>query len=114
LDALRSALAGRDDLLLEPILAMLLKQITDPRFSKSACSVATLLLGKSWSKTIATECLYIVTDMYADVIGQSPLIDNLLVRLKRKVTAELRFQDVVAKTLGALDMILCNSAHNEV
>jgi len=44
LDALRPALAGRDDVLLEPVLAMLMKHVTDPRYSSVACYMATLVL----------------------------------------------------------------------
>lgn len=44
-DGLRSALAGRDDVLLEPILRFLLKYITDPRFGNTVCDVASLIIG---------------------------------------------------------------------
>ena len=46
-DGLRSALAGRDDVLLEPILRFLLKYITDPRFGNTVCDVASLIIGVS-------------------------------------------------------------------
>ena len=107
MDALRPALAGRDDLLLEPIIAMLLKHITDPRFSISACNVASLVLGE-FVNIYKRQPHMRFLDMYTDIAGQSPLIDNLLVQLKRKLAAELRFQDLVARTLGALNMILCD------
>ncbi len=45
-DALRTALAGRDDVLLEPILQLLVKYISDPRFSSLACHVTGIVLGK--------------------------------------------------------------------
>ena len=44
-DGLRSALAGRDDVLLEPILRFLLKYVTDPRFGNTVCDVASLIIG---------------------------------------------------------------------
>jgi U3 small nucleolar RNA-associated protein 15 len=50
------------------------------------------------------------TDMYSPVLGQSPLIDTLFVRLQKKVAAELRFQQELAKTRGALDMIMAHAA----
>jgi U3 small nucleolar RNA-associated protein 15 len=88
---------------------MLLKHVTDPRFSSIASYMITLVLGRSLQSL--TQCILMtIPDMYADVIGQSPLIDNLLVRLRRKVTAEIRFQEVVARTLGALDMVFCESS----
>lgn len=45
-DALRAALAGRDDVLLEPVLQLLLKHSTDPRFSALACHVASIVIGE--------------------------------------------------------------------
>ena len=51
-----------------------------------------------------------MTDMYSPVLGQSPLIDGLFVRLRKKVDAELRFQKELVKVKGALDMIFASSA----
>ncbi|KAL5530718.1 UTP15 [Sanghuangporus sanghuang] len=92
-DGLRIALGGRDDVLLEPVLQLLVKYIADPRFGDLAASVASVLL-----------------DMYAPVLGQSPLIDALFVRLRKKVEEELRFQRELVKVKGALEMIFASSA----
>ncbi|KZT12456.1 WD40 repeat-like protein [Laetiporus sulphureus 93-53] len=92
-DGLRTALAGRDDVMLEPVLRLLLKHITDPRFGEMVCDVASLVI-----------------DMYTPILGQSPLIDILFARLRKKVTAELRFQRELVKTKGALDMLLSSAA----
>ncbi|EIW76144.1 WD40 repeat-like protein [Coniophora puteana RWD-64-598 SS2] len=92
-DGLRSALAGRDDVLLEPILRLLLKHVADPRFGELVCDVASLVI-----------------EMYEPVLGQSPLIDTLFVRLRKKVQAELRFQKELRKTRGALDMVFASAA----
>jgi len=45
-DGLRSALSGRDDVLLEPVLRLLLKHVTDPRFGEMVCDVAGVVIGK--------------------------------------------------------------------
>ena len=45
-DALKIALSGRDDVLLEPILQLLLKYINDPRFGELACYVASMVVGE--------------------------------------------------------------------
>ncbi|KAI0068753.1 WD40 repeat-like protein [Artomyces pyxidatus] len=92
-DGLRSALAGRDDVLLEPILRLLLKHVTDPRFGELVCDVSGLIV-----------------DMYAPVLGQSPLVDSLFLRLRKKVDAELRFQRELVKAKGALEMIIASAA----
>jgi len=44
-DGLRIALAGRDDVLLEPVLRLLLKYIADPRFGELVADVTCLVLG---------------------------------------------------------------------
>ncbi|KII95153.1 hypothetical protein PLICRDRAFT_96605 [Plicaturopsis crispa FD-325 SS-3] len=92
-DGLRSALAGRDDVLLEPILRLLVKHVTDPRFGEMVCDVAG-----------------VVIEMYSPVLGQSPLIDALFLRLRKKVAAEIRFQKELVKAKGALDMVFSSAA----
>ncbi|KAI0081767.1 WD40 repeat-like protein [Panus rudis PR-1116 ss-1] len=96
-DGLRTALAGRDDVLLEPILRLLLKYVTDPRFGEMVCDVAG-----------------VVIEMYSPVLGQSPLIDTLFLRLRKKVAAELRFQQDLVRAKGALDMLLASAALSSV
>ena len=44
-DGIRAALAGRDDVMLEPILHLLVKNITDPRFGELSCNVGKILTG---------------------------------------------------------------------
>jgi U3 small nucleolar RNA-associated protein 15 len=48
--------------------------------------------------------------MYAPVLGQSPLIDTLFVRLRKKVDAELQFQKELASVRGALELLFASSA----
>jgi U3 small nucleolar RNA-associated protein 15 len=91
-DGLRIALAGRDDVLLEPILRLLLKYVADPRFGVMVADVAR-----------------VVIDMYRPVIGQAPLIDGLFLRLRKKVAAEIRLQEEIMKVKGALTMILSSA-----
>ncbi|CAE6465408.1 unnamed protein product [Rhizoctonia solani] len=92
-DGLRTALGGRDDVSLEPVLRLLIKHISDPRFGNMCCDVAG-----------------IVIDMYTSILGRSPLIDTLFVRLRRKLEQELKFQRELRLLGGALDMILASAA----
>jgi U3 small nucleolar RNA-associated protein 15 len=48
--------------------------------------------------------------MYTPVLGQSPLIDSLFLRLQKNVSMELRFQQELLKTRGALDMLFASAA----
>ncbi|KAG6837437.1 hypothetical protein H0H93_009531 [Arthromyces matolae] len=95
-DGLRTALSGRDDVLLEPVLRLLVKYVTDPRFGEMVCHVASIAI-----------------EMYSSILGQSPLIDTLFSRLQKKVAAELRFQKELVKAKGALAMILSSSVLNK-
>jgi len=45
-------------------------------------------------------------DLYTPVLGQSPLIDELLGRIQTRVERELGFQKELMKLRGALDMTL--------
>ena len=53
-------------------------------------------------------------DMYGPVLGQSPLIDTLFLRLRKKVAMELRFQQDLVKVKGALDMLLATASLSSV
>lgn len=44
-DGLRTALSGRDDVLLEPVLRLLVKYVTDPRFGELVCDIAAMVIG---------------------------------------------------------------------
>ncbi|KAL7422709.1 U3 small nucleolar RNA-associated protein 15 [Cryptotrichosporon argae] len=92
-DALRVALAGRDDVTLEPLVAFLVRHAIDPRFGEAAADVVGVLL-----------------DLYTPTLGHSPLVDDLLARLQSRVERELAFQRELAKLRGALDMTLAQAA----
>ena len=47
--------------------------------------------------------------MYAPVLGQSPLIDTLFLRLRKKVMAEIRFQKELIKAKGALETVFSSA-----
>jgi U3 small nucleolar RNA-associated protein 15 len=50
------------------------------------------------------------TEMYTPVLRQSPTIDSLFLRLRRKLVAELRLQNDLVRTKGALDMLFTFAA----
>jgi len=106
---LKIALSGRDDVLLEPILRLLVKYVTDPRFGELVCDVARLLIGESIYIFSMPLILIMPTEIYQPVIGQADLIDSLFVRLHKKVMVELRFQAELQRTGGALSMMISSS-----
>ncbi|KAF8341536.1 WD40 repeat-like protein [Cantharellus anzutake] len=91
-DGLRSALSGRDDVTLEPILRVVTKYIFDPTFGSVACGVAMMII-----------------ELYSGVLGQSPIIDSLLVRLLGMVGKELSFQRELRSVQGMVDMLMASS-----
>jgi U3 small nucleolar RNA-associated protein 15 len=95
--------------LLEPVLALLIKYVNDPRFGETVCDVGSLVLGMC-NPHYPRFSSNVVSEMYSPVLGQSPLIDALFLRLRKKVTAELRFQQELIRTKGALDMIFASLA----
>ncbi|KAL1525840.1 hypothetical protein AB1Y20_020675 [Prymnesium parvum] len=88
-NGLRIALQGRDHHTLQPVVAFLARQITSPPYSQVLIGVANLLL-----------------DMYAPVLGQSPTIDELFVKLRNVLEAEVRLQAELAQLMGAMDELL--------
>lgn len=110
-DGLRTALGGRDDVSLEPVLRLLIKHVSDPRFGNMCCDVSCIVIGASHSQNFyCTTNTH--TDMYTSVLGRSPLIDTLFLRLRRKLDQELKFQRELHLLGGALDMILASAALN--
>ena len=104
-------MAGRDDVLLEPILRLLLKYVADPRFGVMVADIAGVVIGEIILSADPSELmLFAFLDMYRPVIGQAPLVDGLFLRLRKKVAAEIRFQEEVIKVKGALSMILSSAA----
>jgi U3 small nucleolar RNA-associated protein 15 len=103
-------LAGRDDVLLEPILRLLLKYVADPRFGVMVADIAGVVIGEILLSPDPTALmLFSLLDMYRPVIGQAPLVDALFVRLRKKVAAEIRFQQEIMKVKGALTMVLASA-----
>ena len=91
-NGLRIALQGRDQQTLQPVIAFLARQITSPPFAPTLIGLANLLL-----------------DMYAPVIGQSAAIDELFVKLRNTLEAEMKLQAELAQLLGAMDVLLAGA-----
>ncbi|KAJ8662044.1 hypothetical protein O0I10_002376 [Lichtheimia ornata] len=91
-DGLESALSGRDDVGLEPLVSFLIRHINQPRYTPLLVDVADVLL-----------------DIYTPVVGQSPLIDGLLGQLAFKVNREIDLQKDLTQAMGILDMLFSKS-----
>ncbi|KAJ2800064.1 U3 small nucleolar RNA-associated protein 15 [Coemansia guatemalensis] len=90
------ALAGRDELSLDPIVRFLVKFIDHPRYTSVLVTVAETLL-----------------DIYDDLLYQSTRIAELVMRLRAKVRLELRLQQDMTMLLGSMDMLMaaCKVSH---
>lgn len=78
----------------------------------SPISCGFLSTHRTWISIIWS--IFQCPDMYASAIGQSPLIDGLFVRLRKKVKQEMLLQRELASLRGALDMILTASTLGSV
>ncbi|KAJ0404315.1 hypothetical protein P43SY_003228 [Pythium insidiosum] len=91
---LERALAGRDEEALEPLLAFLIKYVTDPKYSALLLQVCTL-----------------VCDLYASKLGQSMLVDQLFVKLHEKIAEELRLHKQIKGVVGMMDTVMAAQAN---
>ncbi|KAG0303027.1 snoRNA-binding rRNA-processing protein [Dissophora globulifera] len=96
-DGLRQALSGRDDISLEPLAQFLVKNINNPRYTSLLVDVTMVMI-----------------DMYTAVLGQSPLIDELFVKLRARVKMELAFQKQLMSVVGSMEMLFAKSTSTSV
>ncbi|KAF1782280.1 U3 small nucleolar RNA-associated protein 15, C-terminal [Phytophthora cactorum] len=94
---LKRALGGRDEESLEPLLAFLIKYVTDPKYASLLIHVCT-----------------IVCDLYAPKLSQSMLIDSLFVKLREKLNEELRVQKQVLGVVGMMDSLMAAQSNGTV
>ncbi|KNB41539.1 u3 small nucleolar RNA-associated protein 15-like protein [Blastocystis sp. subtype 4] len=86
------AIKGRSDKELEPLISFVTFYISDPLYTNTLVTVATLIL-----------------DLYADQVGKSSLIDSQLLKLKQCLDTEIEMQQNVFSVMGMLDSIVANS-----
>ena len=92
-DGIRRAIQGRDDIGLDPLLKFLLRHAANPAYTD-----------------IVYDTMNVLIDTYADVLGQSPLLDDMLGRIWAKIADEIRLQQNMTQVKGALEMIMARSA----
>ncbi len=86
---LQTAIAGRDEKTLLPLLQYLHKNVIDTRFS-----------------TFLIEVVDITVDLYAEIIGTNPKIDRVFVDIKKRVDREARTLRQMMMLKGSLDLVL--------
>jgi U3 small nucleolar RNA-associated protein 15 len=91
-DCLGTALSGRDEVSLEPLLHFIIKQITNPHFN--------MLLNR---------VSHAVLDIYSTSVGHSVLVHQMLVSLQTKLRDEIRLQKDMFRLLGSLELLLAAS-----
>lgn len=87
--AIRTALQGRDEATLQPIIKWLTRYISDPRYLSVTIDVGVLLL-----------------DLYSEHMGQSRDIDFLVKRLHGKVRREVEQAQQACQTGGMLGLLM--------
>ena len=92
----------RSDKELEPLISFVTFYISDPLYTNTLVTVATLILG--WGVGMGWWI-----DLYADQVGKSSLIDSQLLKLKQCLDTEIEMQQNVFSVMGMLDSIVANS-----
>ena len=85
---MRTALQGRDEITLQPILRWLTKHLPNPRLVDIAAEVGVLII-----------------DLYADHLGQSANIDALVKMLHFRVRREVERAQEACQTKGMLGLL---------
>lgn len=88
-DGLHQALSGRDELSLAPILKVIARHVTDPRWF-----------------SIVSDVLTCIINLYRTVLGKSEMIDQLLSTISHRMTEELKLQSDLFGINGQIEMIL--------
>ena len=92
-DGLRIALGNRTETELLPIIQFITRNIVHPKFSSYLIEICNLLL-----------------DLYPDMLTQAPKIYAEVMKIRTKITQEVRFHKQVFETLSELEVILSNSS----
>lgn len=87
--AMRSALSGRDDVSLRPVLGWVCKRIVDPRYVN-----------------ICVDCGILILDLYASHVSESRQINELIRRLHKKVRKGVENAQQAWQTRGMLEMLM--------
>lgn len=87
--AMRTAVSGRDEVTLQPILKWVCTFITNPQYVRLCVDIGALIL-----------------DLYSTQIGQSKNIDNLMRRLHTRVRREVNRSQQAWQTQGMLGLLL--------
>ena len=87
--ALVTALTGRNEASLEPILSFLVKYVANPRYSDLLSDVCDTVLN-----------------IYSPIIGKSMAIDDLFLKLHQHLKQELTLQKKLTKLSGKLDLCM--------
>ncbi|OCL02311.1 U3 small nucleolar RNA-associated protein-like protein 15 [Glonium stellatum] len=90
--ALRTALKGRDEVTLQPVLKWLNKAIGDPRIIRLTSDVSLMVL-----------------DIYSEQLGQSAEIDTLVERLRERVLDNVEVSQLAWSTQGMLEMLMAGT-----
>ena len=87
--AMRTALQGRDEITVQPILKWACKYIQDPRYLKVCVEVGLFMI-----------------DLYSEQMGQSPEVDALFKRLHGEVRRGVERAQQACQTDGMLGMLM--------
>ena len=115
-NALKSAMAGRNEKSLSNLMTFLNRYLNDSRFSEFLIGVANDLLGElhfSFFKMFQHAKIKLFTDLYSDELGTNSKVDRMFIDLKKKVDREVRNLQSLMMLQGVVNLVLSASKVHE-
>ncbi len=91
---MRTALQGRDEVSLQPIIRWITRFLPDPRYVNAAVEAGVLVI-----------------DLYSMHMGQSQEIDHLIRLLHNRVRKEVERSQQACQTRGMLGLLMAGGDH---
>eukprot|EP00467_Chlorarachnion_reptans_P004287 CAMPEP_0114500584 /NCGR_PEP_ID=MMETSP0109-20121206/8041_1 /TAXON_ID=29199 /ORGANISM="Chlorarachnion reptans, Strain CCCM449" /LENGTH=509 /DNA_ID=CAMNT_0001678253 /DNA_START=62 /DNA_END=1588 /DNA_ORIENTATION=- len=91
-EGLKIALADRDDKELLPVLSFIVKHVTNPHHADILVHTANIIIK-----------------LYGDVCRHSSVIDDLLIKLKGQIKAELKLHENMLEIVGSIQLLASNN-----
>jgi U3 small nucleolar RNA-associated protein 15 len=91
--SVNTAISGLNEVTIQPLLNFLTRYIIDPKYSKTLVVISNFVL-----------------DIYSKVLGQSKMVDDMMLKLQQRVQAEVNLEKNLHGLLGVMDLIMASNS----
>ncbi len=110
--SVNTAISGLNEVTIQPLLNFLTRYIIDPKYSKTLAVISNFVLG-TWYYDLFYELddtNLRATDVYSKVLGQSKMVDDMMLKLQQRVQAEVNLEKNLHGLLGVMDLIMASNS----